>query len=77
MRRAQDVPLGPPVSRSHKGTLFCRNGADDDDFELPEEIELFLADEPLENELTAEGVALLPYCNGRMLHISIAGLLKQ
>ena len=57
MRRAQGVPLGPPVSRSHKATLFCRNGTDDDNFELPEEIEPFLADEPLENELTAEGIA--------------------
>ena len=50
--------MGPPVSRSHEGTLFRRIGADDDDFELPEEIEPFLADGPLENELTAEGIVL-------------------
>ena len=50
--------MGPPVSRSHEATLFCRNGVDDDNFELPEEIEPFLTDEPLENELTTEGIAL-------------------
>ena len=54
MRRAQAVPLPPPSLVS----LFSRNCADEDDFELPEEIEPFLADEPLENELTAEGIAL-------------------
>ena len=38
-------------------SLFGRNCADEDDFELPEEIEPFLADETLENELTAQGIA--------------------
>ena len=55
MRRAQAVPLPPPPSLV---SLFSCNCADEDDFELPEEIEPFLADKPLENELTTEGIAL-------------------
>ena len=53
MRRAQDVPFPPPSPVS----LFGRNCADEDDFELPEEIKPFLTDETLENELTAQGIA--------------------
>ena len=42
---------------SHKDVIFGPSDADDDSFELPE-VEPFLADKPLENDLTAEGIAL-------------------
>ena len=43
---------------SHEDVIFGPSDADDDDFELPEEVEPFLADKPSENDLTAEGIAL-------------------
>ena len=46
--------IAPPSPVS----LFGRNCTDEDDFELLEEIKLFLADKPLENGLTAEAIAL-------------------
>ncbi|KAL4074403.1 NUC071 domain-containing protein [Scleroderma citrinum] len=42
---------------SHKDIIFGPNDGDNN-FELSEEVELFLADKPLENELTADGIAL-------------------
>ncbi|KAL4062735.1 NUC071 domain-containing protein [Scleroderma yunnanense] len=42
---------------SHEDIIFGPNDGDND-FELPEEVELFLADKPLKNELTADGIAL-------------------
>ncbi|KAL4062015.1 NUC071 domain-containing protein [Scleroderma citrinum] len=42
---------------SHEDIIFGPNDGDDD-FELPEEVEPFLADKPLENELTTDGIAL-------------------
>ena len=42
---------------SHKDIIFGPSDANDGDFELPE-VELFLADKPLENDLTAEGITL-------------------
>ena len=50
---AKTAPLIP-----HEDIIFGPNNADDDDFELLEEIQPFLADRPPENELTAEGIAL-------------------
>ncbi|KAL4080099.1 NUC071 domain-containing protein [Scleroderma yunnanense] len=44
---------------SHKDIIFGPNDGDNN-FELSEEVELFLTDKPLENELTADGIALWP-----------------
>ena len=46
--------IAPPSPVS----LFGRNCADEDDFELLKEIKPFLADKPLENGLTTEAIAL-------------------
>ncbi|EEB97601.1 hypothetical protein MPER_03047, partial [Moniliophthora perniciosa FA553] len=43
---------------SHEDTIFGPNGADNDEFELPDEIDPFLQDKDLENDLTADGIAL-------------------
>ena len=43
---------------SHEDIIFGPNGADDDDFELPEVITPFLSDAEIENEYTADGIAL-------------------
>jgi len=43
---------------SHEDALFGPNGKDDDDFELPEEVEPFLAEQELENSNTADAIAL-------------------
>ncbi|KAF8522676.1 NUC069, PrP8 N-terminal domain-containing protein [Gautieria morchelliformis] len=43
---------------SHEDNVFGPNGADDDDFELPHEVTPFLANAELENEHTADGIAL-------------------
>ncbi|KIJ29669.1 hypothetical protein M422DRAFT_36884, partial [Sphaerobolus stellatus SS14] len=43
---------------SHEDTIFGPNGAEDDDFELPEEVVPFLADKELENASTADAIAL-------------------
>ncbi|KIM50712.1 hypothetical protein SCLCIDRAFT_70045, partial [Scleroderma citrinum Foug A] len=49
---AKNVPLV-----SHEDIIFGPSDADDGDFELPE-VEPFFADKPLENDLTAGGIAL-------------------
>ncbi|KAK7048243.1 NUC071 domain-containing protein [Favolaschia claudopus] len=43
---------------SHEDFVFGLNGADDDSFELPDSVEPFLEDKDLENDLTADGIAL-------------------
>jgi pre-mRNA-processing factor 8 len=43
---------------SHEDSIFGPNDNDDDDFELPDEVRSFLNDNPLENDLTADGIAL-------------------
>ncbi|KAG0700703.1 NUC071 domain-containing protein [Suillus ampliporus] len=43
---------------SHEDSIFGPNGAEDDDFELPDVVQSFLEDKPLENDLTADGIAL-------------------
>jgi pre-mRNA-processing factor 8 len=42
----------------HEDSIFGPNNADEDDFRLPSAIEPFLADKDLENDLTADGIAL-------------------
>ncbi|KAI9573652.1 NUC071 domain-containing protein [Boletus coccyginus] len=49
----KNVPLVP-----HEDKIFGPNGADQDDFELPEELQPFFEDKPLENDLTADAIAL-------------------
>ncbi|KAG8779467.1 pre-mRNA-splicing factor 8 [Ceratobasidium sp. 428] len=51
------VPRNAPLV-SYEDELFGPNGADDDEWELPEEIEPFLRDSPLENDQTADAIAL-------------------
>ncbi|KAG8786459.1 pre-mRNA-splicing factor 8 [Ceratobasidium sp. 428] len=53
------VPRNAPLV-SHEDELFGLNGADDDEWELPEEIEPFLHDSPLENDQTADAIAQHP-----------------
>ena len=43
---------------SHEDVIFGPSDADDNDSELPKEVKPFLTDKPLENDLTAEGIAL-------------------
>jgi pre-mRNA-processing factor 8 len=50
---AKNLPL-----ISHEDIIFGPNDADDDDFELPEDVEPFLSEKPLENDLTADAIAL-------------------
>lgn len=49
----KNAPLVP-----HEDTVFGPNDADNDDFALPEEVEPFLADKELENDITADAIAL-------------------
>ncbi|KAG1803240.1 uncharacterized protein BJ212DRAFT_1449927 [Suillus subaureus] len=42
---------------SHEDLIFGLNGTDND-FELPDDVQPFLEDKPLENNLTADGIAL-------------------
>jgi pre-mRNA-processing factor 8 len=51
------TPKNAPLV-SHKGSISDPNDADDDEFELPEDILLFLKEKLLENDLTADGIAL-------------------
>jgi pre-mRNA-processing factor 8 len=62
-------PLTDPVSLrgftpknvplvSHEDAIFGPNDADDDEFQLPDDLSPFLEDKPLENDLTADGIAL-------------------
>ncbi|KAK0464642.1 NUC071 domain-containing protein [Desarmillaria tabescens] len=43
---------------SHEDSIFGPNGADDDTFVLPDEVEPFLEEKDIENDLTADGIAL-------------------
>lgn len=43
---------------SHEDAIFGPNGADDDEWELPEEVEPFFADKDLENENTSDAIGL-------------------
>ncbi|KAH9911417.1 uncharacterized protein B0H18DRAFT_1128687, partial [Fomitopsis serialis] len=49
----KNAPLVP-----HEDAIFGPNDAEDDDFELPDEVEPFLEDKPLESDLTADAIAL-------------------
>lgn len=48
---------------SHEDAVFGYGNEDDDEFELPEELEPFMENQPLENDLTADAIALFwaPY----------------
>jgi len=48
------TPKNAPLI-SHKNSIFNPNNADDDKFELPEDLLSFLEDDPLQ---TADGIAL-------------------
>ena len=43
---------------SHEDNIFGPNEADNNDFRLPLDIQPFLSDKDLENDLTADGIAL-------------------
>jgi pre-mRNA-processing factor 8 len=43
---------------SHEDSIFGPNNADEDDFRLPPAVEPFLVDKDLENDLTADDIAL-------------------
>jgi len=65
---------------SYEDTIFGPNDADDDDFELPDEVEPFLEDsKPLKNDMTADAVALWwapePY-NRRSIRENLPGSLQ-
>ncbi|KAI0795323.1 NUC071 domain-containing protein [Irpex lacteus] len=68
---------------SHEDSIFGPNGADDDEFELPEEVEPFLEDKPLETDLTADAIGLWwapePYSrrSGRMRRAQDIPLVKN
>jgi len=68
---------------SHEDTIFGPNDADSDDFMLPEGLEPFLRDEPVETDLTADGIALWwapePYNrrSGRMRRAQDVPLVKN
>jgi pre-mRNA-processing factor 8 len=72
------MPLVP-----HEDTIFGPNGSDNDDFVLPDYVEPFLVGKELENDLTAEGIALWwapePYCrrSGRMRRAQDLPLVKN
>ncbi|KIO10087.1 hypothetical protein M404DRAFT_931488, partial [Pisolithus tinctorius Marx 270] len=51
------TPKNAPLV-SHEDVIFGPNDADDNDFELPEDVEPFLAEQPLENDLAAEELNL-------------------
>jgi pre-mRNA-processing factor 8 len=76
------VPKNTPLV-SHEDTILGPNGADDDDFILPVDVEPFLFGKELENDLTAEGIALWwapePYCrrSGRMRRAQDVPLVKN
>jgi pre-mRNA-processing factor 8 len=59
------TPKNAPLV-SHEDAIFGPNGQDDDDFELPEELEPFLDEKPVENDITSDAIALWwspdPYC---------------
>ncbi|KAH6911378.1 pre-mRNA-processing-splicing factor [Coprinopsis sp. MPI-PUGE-AT-0042] len=43
---------------SHEDSIFGPNGADEDDFAIPDHVDAFLEDRDLETDLTADGIAL-------------------
>jgi pre-mRNA-processing factor 8 len=43
---------------SHEDSIFGLNDTDEDDFKLPEEVEPFLTEKSIENDLTADAIAL-------------------
>ncbi|KAJ7703732.1 hypothetical protein B0H17DRAFT_1231617, partial [Mycena rosella] len=47
-----------PTNQGTPLAVFGPNGADEDSFQLPESVEPFLESKDLENELTADGIAL-------------------
>ncbi|KIM74584.1 hypothetical protein PILCRDRAFT_14351 [Piloderma croceum F 1598] len=51
------TPKNAPLI-SHEDSIFGPNDADDDEFELPEDLLPFLEEKPLGNDLTADGIAL-------------------
>ncbi|KAF8757846.1 U5 snRNA binding [Rhizoctonia solani] len=51
------APKNAPLI-AHEDDIFGPNGADDDDFELPDEVEPFLTESSLENDYTADAIAL-------------------
>jgi pre-mRNA-processing factor 8 len=68
---------------SHKDSIFGPNNADDDKFELPEDLSPFLKEKPLKNDLMADGIALWwapdPYNrrSGCMRHAQDVPLVKN
>ena len=76
------TPKNTPLV-SHEDSIFGLNGADDDDFELPEDVAPFLEHKDLENDLTADGIALWwapdPYSrrSGRMRRAQDIPLVKN
>jgi pre-mRNA-processing factor 8 len=51
------TPKNAPMV-SHEDSIFGPNDADEDEFELPEDVLPFLEDKPIENDLTADSIAL-------------------
>ncbi|KIM72136.1 hypothetical protein PILCRDRAFT_16417 [Piloderma croceum F 1598] len=76
------TPKNAPLV-SHEDSIFGPNDADDDEFELPEDLLPFLEEKPLENDLTADGIALWwapdPYIrrSGRMRRAQDIPLVKN
>ena len=75
---SKNIPFVP-----HEDAIFGPNGQDDDDFELPEVLVPFLDDKPLENDITADAIALWwapePYCrrSGHMRRAQDVPLVKN
>ncbi|GAM38269.1 U5 snRNP complex subunit [Talaromyces pinophilus] len=71
------------ITVSHEDEIFGEGNNEDDDFELPGDVEPFLADEELYNSDTASAIALLwaPYPfdrrSGRMVRAQDVPLVKQ
>ncbi len=76
------TPKNTPLV-SHEDAVFGPNGQDDDDFELPEVLVPILDDKPLENDITADAIALWwapePYCrrSGHMRRAQDIPLVKN
>jgi len=76
------TPKNTPLV-SHEDAIFGPNGQDDDDFELPQVLVPILDDKPLENDITADAIALWwapePYCrrSGHMRRAQDIPLVKN
>ncbi|KAI0338909.1 pre-mRNA-processing-splicing factor [Trametopsis cervina] len=76
------TPKNAPLV-NHEDMVFGPNGGDDDEFELPDNLEPFLEEKPLENDLTADAIALWwapePYSrrSGRMRRAQDIPLVKN